>query len=307
MTVISRKYALQKNLTYSAAIGLFNGFFFTIFQMNQVVGNLLSSILLDQFQIPIYVLLYVFLGIAAFSFVSLCFLTPEIDETREKDTDSLKERIFKTLRTNKDKMMLLLVPAFIYSGVEQGFLFGDFTRDIINATIGSNRIGYVMAVFGIVNVASAFASGKIFGRYGTIPLIATGLIAQLIVLLGFLFFILFADNWVAYIQYNSFILYIAAGIYGIGDSIWNNITNIMVSKLFPEKAEAAFSNSKFWQGFGFVIPFVWNVILDTRYKLAFVAVHCIIQSFFLTILERRVIIRDETEEKNKSNTTIFTK
>jgi len=53
-----------------------------------------------------------------------------------------------------------MIAVITYSGVEQGFMFVNFTSDVIKLDLGVRNIGWVMAVFGAVNGShlSAIAS-----------------------------------------------------------------------------------------------------------------------------------------------------
>jgi len=56
--------------------------------------------------------------------------------------------------------MLLLVPAIFYSGVEMGFMSGDFTKNCVGDTVGNNWIGFVMAAFGAGDVVGSLAVSR---------------------------------------------------------------------------------------------------------------------------------------------------
>ncbi|RHY96104.1 hypothetical protein DYB37_007371 [Aphanomyces astaci] len=60
--------------------------------------------------------------------------------------------------------MVLLGPVMIFHGLQQGFVTGEFTAHVIRESLGSASIGIVMAVYGVVNVMSAFAFGKVADR-----------------------------------------------------------------------------------------------------------------------------------------------
>ncbi|RHY17734.1 hypothetical protein DYB35_002921 [Aphanomyces astaci] len=60
--------------------------------------------------------------------------------------------------------MLALAPVFILNGLQQGYATSEFTSNFIRPSLGSSSIGYVMAVFGVVNVVGSYTFGKVADR-----------------------------------------------------------------------------------------------------------------------------------------------
>ena len=46
----------------------------------------------------------------------------------------------------RERRLLFLLPLVVYSGVQAGFIYGDFTANYVKPTLGTDNIGYVMAV-----------------------------------------------------------------------------------------------------------------------------------------------------------------
>merc|ERR1712048_792379 len=46
-----------------------------------------------------------------------------------------------------DRRMQCLIPLIMYSGLEMGFIWGDFTSNWVKPSVGTSYIGYVMAAF----------------------------------------------------------------------------------------------------------------------------------------------------------------
>jgi len=161
--------------------------------------------------------------------------------------------------------MTFLVPVIIYNGMELGFIAGDFTNSIIAKTIGIEWIGYVMAVFAATDAICSVLFGKLADKFGK----------WVIIVLGFVFHAIFYIFYLVFLSYysledlsqNSYLLFITAGIFGIGDAAWTPFTSMMMSVFFTEQTEAAFSNLKFWQSIGYIIAFVWAPHLDFFKKL----------------------------------------
>ena len=71
--------------------------------------------------------IYLAVGIIAAILIGLLLdkITVLGSEKKDKGIFSL---FFATMKHLKDQRMLLLIPLTIYSGLEQGFVFGDFTK-----------------------------------------------------------------------------------------------------------------------------------------------------------------------------------
>ena len=55
------------------------------------------------------------------------------------------------------------------------------------------------------------------------------------------------------------VVYVMAGMWGIGDGIWQTQINALYGVLFYSQEEAAFSNYRLWESLGFVISFATQV------------------------------------------------
>ena len=58
---------------------------------------------------------------------------------------------------------------------------------------------------------------------------------------------------------NDLVVYVLAAFWGIGDAIWQTQINALYGVLFASEEEAAFSNYRLWESFGFFIAFIIQV------------------------------------------------
>jgi len=299
LTMAASNYALKRNEERKSAMGYFNGVFFSIFQLNQVMGNLLSSFLLAAIKVESKILMYVFFGIGIASTISLIILPQEKNEggVEEKEkVESLGKKAGKALVLLKDTKMIFLIPVLLYSGMQTAILIGDFTKNVITPTLGVTHIGYVMTGFGVVDVISSYIFGKVSDKAGSSPLVICGFLSQYLFLVGYLLFILINENWKNFIISNPYVLFITVAMYGIGDAVWNTLPNILLSRFFTDNTEGAFSNLKFWQSLGTFIPFLWGPFLDIKIKLFIGSCVLLIAVISMIILDRRVKPLDDYKE-----------
>merc|ERR1712098_192094 len=54
----------------------------------------------------------------------------------------------------------------------------------------------------------------------------------------------------------QFVVYILAALWGTADAIWQTQINALYGVLFASDEEAAFSNYRLWESFGFLLAFI---------------------------------------------------
>jgi MFS family permease len=152
--------------------------------------------------------------------------------------------------------MLLLLPVFFFSGLEQGFIFGSFTGDIIKGSVGVGmrfinlinsvgKVGFIMALFGAVNTLSSLIMGKVSDSFGNKPLVFFGFLAH--ITFYACFFAAIKVQPLTWFATHEYLLYLGAAVCGFGDACLNTFPNVLCSLFFTDNAEAAFSNLKFFQ------------------------------------------------------------
>jgi MFS family permease len=123
-------YAIANGEERGSSLGHFNGIFFGIFSLNQIFGNLTSSLLLDQASVSTTVVFLIFFGVAVVGF----FYSFRLAKLPLKATTdlldkrvSLRESAANMMALWSDQRLQLLIPLFMLSGTTASFLSGDFT------------------------------------------------------------------------------------------------------------------------------------------------------------------------------------
>ncbi|KAG9412691.1 hypothetical protein AC1031_015596 [Aphanomyces cochlioides] len=143
--------------------------------MSQISGNLVSSIVLGSLAWSTATLFIIYIVFALSGTFLLSLLPTTSQLALEEDFPTEKTLLIDSVAPStwvslwnmaQDPRMVLLTPTMIFHGLQQGFLTGEFTSHVIRKSLGSASIGYVMAVYGLVNVASAYVFGKLADRLG---------------------------------------------------------------------------------------------------------------------------------------------
>ncbi|CAF4311675.1 unnamed protein product, partial [Rotaria sordida] len=117
VTISTNKHEQVNNLVSSSTRGLINGTFFGIFQLHQIIGNLLVSFLF-HIKLEQWIIFTILAGIGGLGTFSLIFLRPI-----KMPKDRKKQSILSSLSILLDIRFLLLIPTMCYSGLSQGFIF----------------------------------------------------------------------------------------------------------------------------------------------------------------------------------------
>eukprot|EP01065_Artemidia_motanka_P025640 TRINITY_DN30615_c0_g1_i1.p1 TRINITY_DN30615_c0_g1~~TRINITY_DN30615_c0_g1_i1.p1 ORF type:complete len:589 (+),score=183.52 TRINITY_DN30615_c0_g1_i1:79-1845(+) len=195
-----------------------------------------------------------------------------------------------------DRRMLCLIPLIMYSGLEQGFIWGDFTSNWVKPSAGTNNIGYVMAAFGASDVLGSIVLGKLSDRTGRAPVVYLGFAAHLAVL------ITLYKIEVGGCDHKWALLISCACAWGIGDAAFNTQIGAMLGDYFQDRKEDAFSNLKLWQSLMTSVAFFLNLsknLMGSLGTLRLVLVFCCVATAGFTagaVLNAKQAKEDEHAE-----------
>jgi len=258
----------------------FFGVFYALYELSQFLGSVVSAIVLQYFNHFGY-----FIILFGMSLVSTLMFTllPNVEKTPEQRRKKpLAEKIKDFVDCLKKEEVQLFSCLCTFSGVVIGLYSGYFHK-IISQSIRTEddyvinqHTAYVFICLGLFEFIGGMLSSY-FGDKINKYVMATG--ATLILEVG-LFFTL-----VAYYEKSYFICFLAAGCWGMGDSILNsNITAILTTHL-GNKIEY-FAVFILWQEIGILIALIFSLGLE-GYSQAF---YFIFFSFFFVVANISIIL-----------------
>ena len=98
-----------------------------------------------------------------------------------------------------------------------------------------------------------------------------------------------------------YILFILAGLWGVGDAIRQAQVNAFYGVLFVDDAEAAFSNYRLWESTGFVIFYIITPYIRIRLALIILIIFLTFGMLGYAITEYRA--REKQVKKNQVGPT----
>ena len=267
VTENAMSYAMLNGEESKSALGLFNGIFWGMFQFNSTVGSLTSALILKYAgDNAVKILFYTFIAVSATGccvFVLLGKSRPDNgagdDATRrlvdptDAAADSMRAvktvSFWDTIGMLRDGRMLRLLPIMFYSGLEIGYVTGNFTSDFVSTYLDTSDVGFVMAAFYFANALASMLFSRISDGIDRRILFLVGGLAHVaaLVLLLCPFTCGGATTYV--------LLFSAAVVFGIGDAVWNTQIGALLGVYFPDDSPAAFANLKMWSSLGTAIVF----------------------------------------------------
>lgn len=260
LTSTARSHAHESNLHEGTIIGNFNGVFFGVFASHQVLGNLLTLALLRDGKggstSGTTLLFLVFLFVVSFGIVLMCFLQKRDTKVDEDVRNSFISFYSSIISLSKsvitplcDIRMLLVIPLTAYSGLQQAFVWAEFTKYIVKPALGVSGIGGAMAVYGAFDALCSVAVGRLTSGVKSITVaVSAGVFVQLVVLI-----------WILLKHSTGFsgIFYplLIAALWGIGDGVFNTQLNALFGLLFKHDMEGSFAQLKLWQSGSIAVVF----------------------------------------------------
>uniref|UniRef100_A0ACD5Y9D0 Uncharacterized protein n=1 Tax=Avena sativa TaxID=4498 RepID=A0ACD5Y9D0_AVESA len=260
LTSAALSHATENKLNDGQVLGRFNGEFWGMFASTQVIGNLISLVVLRNDKDgggaeEKNLLFTVFLGCMVVGIVLMCLLSRRDenglnrggggeghDELPVPKHSFLWDMSKSAVAPLADRRMLLLAPLLAYYGLQKAFVWAVFTKSIVTPVLGVAGVGGAMALYGTAGVVSSLVAGRLTtGLYSSTLIVSAGAVLQAGVLLWLLFFY----SPIGGVLGSAAPLLVGA-VWGVGDGILNTQLSALIGLLFKDK-EAAFALGKMWQ------------------------------------------------------------
>jgi hypothetical protein len=289
----ARSHASDFNVHEGTVIGHFNGEFWGMFASHQLVGNLITLALLrdgsggsTKGTTPLFI---VFLISMTLGTILMCFINKrdgKKDENQESSLSlysslvSLSKSVITPLY---DIRLLLIIPLMAYSGLQQAFVWAEYTKFIVQPFLGEAGVGGSMAVYGAFDALCSIAAGRFTSGLSSITIIVCGgavvqAIAYLWLLLGYS-----ASTGALSVIYPLMI----AAMLGIGDGVLNTQLSALLAMLFKNDTEGAFAQLKLWQSASIAVVFFISpyITLQTMLIVMIAAVLLAVAGFLFLSLK----------------------
>ncbi|CAF1106539.1 unnamed protein product [Rotaria sordida] len=246
VTISTNKHEQVNNLVPSSTRGLMNGTFFGIFQLHQIIGNLLVSFLF-HIKLDEWIIFTILTSICGLGTFSLIFLRPV-----EIPKDGKKQSILSSVSILFDIRFLFLIPTMCYSGLSQGFIAAAVPPLIVDKSWKY----LIFGLFGTVSAVSYVFFGNLSDLIGRrLVIFAIGALAHMTI------FVLLLIVWEPPLDQNNteIFLILVIGL-SIGDAIFGTLLYSIIGTFYEESRLAdAFACLKVFQAGSTAIAFVEDV------------------------------------------------
>lgn len=288
LTSAARSHAKDCKLHEGTVIGNFNGEFWGFFASTQVIGNLISLFLLrdgNEGGSPTGtdLLFTVFLGCMVLGAILMCFLSKrDVKEEALPSHTSIRSLLNSVISPLLEIRVLLIIPLIAYSGLQQAFVWAEFTKKIVEPALGVSGVGGAMAVYGAADAISSLLAGRCTSGLSSVTIIVSlGSFLQIAILLWLLFGYSLSTGVLG-----SVLALLIGAIWGVGDGVFNTQLNALLGMLFKRDMEAAFAQLKVWQSAAIAVVFFLSpaIGLEAMATVMTVALFISLSSFlFLTL------------------------
>ncbi|XP_034555728.1 protein unc-93 homolog A isoform X2 [Notolabrus celidotus] len=296
LTITGNIQAAKDGKKGSDVINQYFGIFFFIFQSSAVWGNLMSSLIFGQdtniadiseeqlqtcgaadcgLTVPVnsttnrpaqklvWTLVGCYIGVGVLAILIVAIFLDNIDRDQTSDFRENREPFLQTFLATftllKDWRLVTLIPLTMYSGFEQSFLSGEYTKNYVTCALGIHYVGFIMMCFGAANSLCSFLFGRLAQYVGRATLFYLAAALNFGCIIGLLY-------WRPH-PGELAVFFVFPALWGMADAIWQTQTNSLYGVLFPRDKEAAFANYRMWESLGFVIAFAYSTFLCLEYKL----------------------------------------
>ncbi|XP_006882896.1 PREDICTED: protein unc-93 homolog A [Elephantulus edwardii] len=294
ITTLGNMHASKVGKMGRDVVNQYFGIFFLIFQSSGVWGNLISSLVFGQTPTQeaitedqlsscgasdclmtggttnstehpsqvIYTLVGIYTGCGVLAVLLIAvFLEPiqDIQQNSKGRTSSSWANLLATFQLLRDKRLCLLVLLPLYSGMQQGFLAGDYTKSYVTCALGIQFVGYVAICFAATDALCSLLYGKLSQYVGRVSIYVLGALVHLGCIVALLLWKPHPDQLAVF--------FIFSALWGVSDAVWQTQNNALYGTLFEKNKEAAFANYRLGEALGFVIAFGYSTYLCVYIKL----------------------------------------
>ncbi|XP_066987255.1 UNC93-like protein [Macrobrachium rosenbergii] len=332
LTQVGTKYAELVGENAEVVIVRFFGIFFLFFQSTQVWGNLISSSVLSHgveerdeineeallscgvnycphkeaasnatnLDAPplskIYTMATIYLICALLSSVIIAFFVDPLTKYGEDEREGSStgksgwELLVATFNHMRHPYQLLIIPLTVWSGVEQAFIGADYTAAYVSCGLGVHMVGYVMICYGVCDAICSVSFSPLVKVIGRVPIFTMGAIINLCIIIALRYWIPHPDD--------ILVFFVVAALWGVSDAVWQTQINALYGVIFPGESEAAFSNYRLWESFGFIFAYIGSTTTCVSTKTSNLIVSLvfgIVGYYAVEIMERYGLLKKDRE------------
>ncbi|XP_013382519.1 protein unc-93 homolog A isoform X3 [Lingula anatina] len=239
----------------------------------------------------VYTLLGIYLALVVTGILITVVALKEPNRKQNDKADDTKQMMFATVILWRDYKMALLLPLFVFNGVQMAFLYAEFTKAFVACELGIEWVGYTMMCYGVTSAISPWVFGHLHKwigfpiNYTAAGIINMALFIQMLVYpvskehLGYFFFI--------------------PGIWGVLNGMWQSRTLALLGIHFSHNQRPAFANYHLWQGVGFTVSFAYGNLLCVATKIYICMTMLVLSLLLYYVVEIKTRLEKKKEKSGQ--------
>nr|XP_022908576.1 UNC93-like protein [Onthophagus taurus] len=159
----------------------------------------------------------------------------------------------------KDFRLQLSAPLSLFIGLEQSFMYSDFSKSYVVCTLGINRLNWVFLCMGLLQSIAAFTLSMLMRSVKRYYLIGVGFTFHCCLLLVQMLWKPINDD--------PALFYVISAAWGVCNAIWEMLNYTFLTSLYINNFEAAFANQTFFKFLGLSLGFGAHCLLCNWIKV----------------------------------------
>ncbi|KAL0266512.1 UNVERIFIED_CONTAM: hypothetical protein PYX00_009026 [Menopon gallinae] len=188
----------------------------------------------------------------------------------------------------KDPRLQLAAPLSVFIGLQQGFIFADFSKWYVVCSLGVPNVSLVFLSMGLLQSIAAFTLSLLMQNVPRYLVIATGFIFHSCLLLVLLMWKPSGDD--------SALFYVIAAAWGVCNIIWETLNFTLLTHIYPDSTwQIAFVHGNFFKFLGLSLAFGLHGSVCTWVKLYGLAATMVVGITPHILLEMKLEARRRTK------------
>ncbi|VEN64611.1 unnamed protein product, partial [Callosobruchus maculatus] len=159
----------------------------------------------------------------------------------------------------RDSRLQMAAPLAIFIGIEQAFMYADFSKSYVMCTLGIHRLNYVFLAMGLLQSVAACTLSMLLRTIRRYYVVAVGFIFH-----GCLLMVLFL--WKP-IDDDPALFYVISASWGVCNAIWEMLMFSLLTNQYSDNWESAFAITSFFRFMGSSLSFLFHGFVCNSLKL----------------------------------------
>ncbi|CAH1118483.1 unnamed protein product [Phaedon cochleariae] len=177
----------------------------------------------------------------------------------------------------RDRRLQWAAPLAVFIGLEQAFMYADFSQSYVVCTLGIHRLNLVFLAMGLLQSIAACTLSMLLRTIRRYYVVAVGFVFHGCLLMVLVLWKPTEDD--------PALFYVISASWGVCNAIWEMLSFTFLTGQYADSWEAAFTNAFFFRFLGFSLAFFVHGLLCNVLKLYLLALWLVVAAVTFGWLE----------------------